>query len=125
MPIDGPRTIQPAVWELILEYNLQRSLYKFDGPVQGGKERCASDLLEAGADMNVVDAEGNTPQRGKLFPLCSEPAPTFSLPGSEVDYTACSSPVILKNSCSKLHCQKVLNQKPFAYKIVGGVPPRR
>jgi len=29
--------------------------------LQAGKERCAQDLLEAGADINAADAEGNTP----------------------------------------------------------------
>ena len=35
-------------------------------------------------------------------------------------YTACSLPVILKNSCSELHCQKGSDSIPFSYKITGG-----
>ena len=35
-------------------------------------------------------------------------------------YTACSLPVILKNSCSELHRQKGSDSIPFSYKITGG-----
>ena len=37
----------------------------------------------------------------------------LKLSGNEVYYTAWSSPVILKNLCSKLRCQRVLMQFPF------------
>ena len=36
-----------------------------------------------------------------------------NLSGNEVYYTACSSLVISKNSCSKLHRHNVLIQSPF------------
>ena len=41
----------------------------------------------------------------------------YNLSGNEVYYTACSLLVMLKNSCSKRHCQKG-NLNPFSYKIV-------
>ena len=51
--------------------------------------------------------------------------------GNEVYYTACSLPAIFKNSCNKLHCQKVLIQQTFHIvsgasecrqcKLIGGV----
>ena len=37
--------------------------------------------------------------------------------GNEVYYTASSLSVILKNSCSKLHSQKLFKLKLFSYKI--------
>ena len=40
--------------------------------------------------------------------------------GNEVYYTASSLLVILKNSCSKLQCQKFFKLKIFSYKIEGG-----
>ena len=40
--------------------------------------------------------------------------------GNEVYYTAFSLPVILKNSCSKLHCQKGFDLVPFSYQGVRG-----
>ena len=46
--------------------------------------------------------------------------------GKAVYYTACSLLVILKNSCSKLHCQKGFYLNPFSYKIEReGVTSRR
>ena len=39
--------------------------------------------------------------------------------GNEVYYTASSLLVILKNSCSKLHCQKFFKLKSFSYQILG------
>ena len=44
--------------------------------------------------------------------------------GNEVDHTACSSLVlvILKNSCSKLHCQESFNLIPSSYKTVSNTP---
>ena len=46
-------------------------------------------------------------------PLLYEKRIRFRLDGNEIYYTACSLLVILKNSCSKLHCQKVLIEFPF------------
>ena len=40
----------------------------------------------------------------------------LKLPCDKVYYTACSSPVMLKNSCSKLHCQKGFDLIAFSYK---------
>jgi len=40
-----------------------------------------------------------------------------NLSGNEVYTTACSFLVIMKNLCSKLHCQKAFNLNPFSYKI--------
>ena len=40
-----------------------------------------------------------------------------NLSGNEVYYTACSLLVTLKNVCSKLHCQQVLNVIPLSCKI--------
>ena len=40
-----------------------------------------------------------------------------NLSGDEIYYAACSFLVTLKNSCSKLYCQKGFNSVPFSYKI--------
>ena len=37
--------------------------------------------------------------------------------GNEVYYIACSCPVILMNSCSKVHCQKDSDLNPFSCKV--------
>ena len=41
----------------------------------------------------------------------------LSLPGSEIHHTACSSLLLLKNSCGKLHCQKGFNSILFSYEV--------
>ena len=41
-----------------------------------------------------------------------------NLSGNEFYFKACSLLVMLKNSCSKLHCQKGFDLVPFSYKIV-------
>ena len=45
---------------------------------------------------------------------------TQNLFGNEVYYTACSLLVILNNSCSELHCQKVFDLTLFSCKIFPG-----
>jgi len=42
----------------------------------------------------------------------------LNLSGNEVHYSACSLLLTLKNSCSKVHCQKGINLIFFSYEIV-------
>jgi hypothetical protein len=44
-----------------------------------------------------------------------------NLSGDEVYYTACSLPVIVKNLCSKLRCQKVLIEFSFHIRFARSV----
>jgi hypothetical protein len=46
------------------------------------------------------------------------------LSGNEVYYTACSLPMILTNSCSKLHRKKGFNLVPFSYELLARVVRR-
>ena len=59
------------------------------------------------------DEDGDVQELRRPARPCSrrhscEQAFKLKLSGDEVYYTACSLLVVLKNSCSKLHCQKVL-----------------
>jgi hypothetical protein len=46
----------------------------------------------------------------------------LKLSGDEVYYTGHDLLVMLTNSCSKLHCQKLLNPKAFSYEIPSCAP---
>ena len=57
------------------------------------------------------------PNQPGPLPISYEQAFESKRSGSEVYYTACSLLVILKNSCSKLHCQKVSIWFPFHIRL--------
>ena len=61
----------------------------------------------------------------RSLPLCEEGI-KLNLSGNEVYYTACSLPVIVENSCSKLHYETVFNSNPSSYKPLQrpSQPPR-
>ena len=54
---------------------------------------------------------------GFVLGISYEKAFKLKFSGNEVHYTACSLLVTLENSFSKLHCQKVLIEKPFHMKF--------
>jgi hypothetical protein len=68
----------------------------------------------------------SSPLASTTIAILNEKGIRLNLSGNEVYYAACSLPVVLKNSCSELHCQKVFNLISCSREMfVGGVRPRR
>jgi len=83
---------------------------------RGGEGRGERERLRNGHDVLIMSDSvcfipgkgGREKGRGKAFESNMKGSGNLNLTGNEVYYTACSLPVVLKNSCSELHHQKVL-----------------
>ena len=62
--------------------------------------------------------EGREYMVANFFSILYENGIKSKKSGNEVDYTACTSLIILKNSCSKIHYQEVLISFPFHIRSV-------